>query len=404
MNDPLAGLDDIDWARLRHAYGSAADVPGQLRGLRGSPAERERALGDLYGNIFHQGSRYEATAPAVPFLLALLADPATPDRGDLTYLLVGIAIGFDESFLPAGVDIAGWRAEVDRMRAADPAEEERKLDAWVAEAADEAERRSREWRRSLMDFRDNLMFAEAELAAYDAVRAGTSVFRELLVQDDPGLRASGAYLLAWFPEEAATSIPALRSLLAAETVAPIAANALVALGLLADHEAAPLLREQLAGEDPLLRWAAAIALARIGSTDQDVIGELATAAASPPEQGTLQVAYCEGDLRGYAARTLAAMIDPPSGTLSHVLDGLARTSEIAAFPMTAAALQMAFGPAQSPAARAPSFAELTKAQRQTVQVLADLDTKTWQWVNFIEIIEAWGLPRDRDEFRTYARL
>ncbi|MEU5256682.1 hypothetical protein [Streptomyces longwoodensis] len=29
-DDLLAGLDDIDWAALGHAYGSAEDVPGEL--------------------------------------------------------------------------------------------------------------------------------------------------------------------------------------------------------------------------------------------------------------------------------------------------------------------------------------------------------------------------------------
>src|SRR5262245_26322947 len=55
--DVLAGLDEIHWAGLEHAYGSAEDVPGLLRALRSaSPEERERAAYELYGNIFHQGS------------------------------------------------------------------------------------------------------------------------------------------------------------------------------------------------------------------------------------------------------------------------------------------------------------------------------------------------------------
>jgi hypothetical protein len=70
--DALAGLDDVDWAGLRHAYGPAGDTPGLLRALVSeSPAKREHAVHELYGNIFHQGSRYEATAHAVPFLAGL---------------------------------------------------------------------------------------------------------------------------------------------------------------------------------------------------------------------------------------------------------------------------------------------------------------------------------------------
>ncbi|MDG4757500.1 hypothetical protein [Micromonospora sp. WMMD710] len=80
----LDGLDDIDWARLGHAYGAADDVPGQLRALLSlDPATRDEALGDLYTNVFHQGNRFEASAYVVPFLLEMLADPATPDPARL---------------------------------------------------------------------------------------------------------------------------------------------------------------------------------------------------------------------------------------------------------------------------------------------------------------------------------
>src|SRR3954447_8244875 len=120
---PLDGLDAIDWAGLEHAYGPATDVPGLLRELLvADPGRRDKTHWTLYGNIFHQGSRYAASAHAVPFLLALAADAATPGRADVLRLLGALAIGYDESFLPAGVDAAGWRDEVARTRAADPGE------------------------------------------------------------------------------------------------------------------------------------------------------------------------------------------------------------------------------------------------------------------------------------------
>ncbi|QKG25420.1 hypothetical protein [Actinomadura verrucosospora] len=208
MDETLAGLDDIGWAGLGHAYGSADDVPGLLRTLRApDPEERQDALHTLYASIYHQGSRYEASGPAVPFLLALAADPATPDRDDLLYLAAGMAIGFDESHLPSGVDIAAWRREVHRLRAAGPAEEERRLDAWVAEADDPRERRSREIRRRHYDFAAALVDAEAELAAYDALRTRLPIVRDLLADGDAHVRAAAASTLGWFPEEAAASLP-----------------------------------------------------------------------------------------------------------------------------------------------------------------------------------------------------
>jgi len=50
-------------------------------------------LDEVDCNIYHQGSRYEASVYAVPFLLGLLADPATPDRVQILPLLAGLAVG-----------------------------------------------------------------------------------------------------------------------------------------------------------------------------------------------------------------------------------------------------------------------------------------------------------------------
>jgi hypothetical protein len=80
--------------RLTHAYGAAADVPGLLRALAADDRQaRKDAYWELYGNIFHQGTRYPATAPAMPFLLELLADPGTPDRHELLLLLTHLVTG-----------------------------------------------------------------------------------------------------------------------------------------------------------------------------------------------------------------------------------------------------------------------------------------------------------------------
>jgi hypothetical protein len=90
----LEGLDKIDWASTHHAYGPARDVPGLLRQLLSADdAEREAASYELYGNIWHQGTIYEATALAVPFLFELALDPATPDREVVAVLLGLIARG-----------------------------------------------------------------------------------------------------------------------------------------------------------------------------------------------------------------------------------------------------------------------------------------------------------------------
>ncbi|GAB4057274.1 hypothetical protein [Catellatospora paridis] len=95
MSDgPLAGLDAVAWHRLHHAYGPATDVPDQLRALRSpAPARRAEALSRLSGNVYHQGTRWQASQAVVPFLVALADDPETPDRSAVVQLLRRIAVG-----------------------------------------------------------------------------------------------------------------------------------------------------------------------------------------------------------------------------------------------------------------------------------------------------------------------
>ncbi|QCD54413.1 HEAT repeat domain-containing protein [Streptomyces hawaiiensis] len=85
------GIDEVDWASLRHAYGSAEDVPGLLRGLASAdPAERQTALDGMYGAVHHRGDVYDATVACVPFLLALAVREEVRDRAGVVELLVSI--------------------------------------------------------------------------------------------------------------------------------------------------------------------------------------------------------------------------------------------------------------------------------------------------------------------------
>ncbi|MFD3620784.1 HEAT repeat domain-containing protein [Streptomyces sp. NPDC058676] len=87
----FTGIDEVDWASLRHAYGSAEDVPGWLLGLASAdPAEREAALDRMYGAVHHQGDVYDSTLACVPFLFALVASAEVADRGGIVELLVSI--------------------------------------------------------------------------------------------------------------------------------------------------------------------------------------------------------------------------------------------------------------------------------------------------------------------------
>jgi len=55
--------------------------------------DREFALHLLYGTIWHQGTVYEASAYAVPFLLKVLESPETPDKTAIAILLACLTDG-----------------------------------------------------------------------------------------------------------------------------------------------------------------------------------------------------------------------------------------------------------------------------------------------------------------------
>ncbi|TDC47808.1 hypothetical protein E1281_25670 [Actinomadura sp. KC345] len=84
---PLRGLDRIDWTALRHAYGSAGDVPGLLRGIAEGPDPGD-ALDDLDVKIFHQGGFVcSAATAALPYLTAMAASPAIAVRPGVLELI-----------------------------------------------------------------------------------------------------------------------------------------------------------------------------------------------------------------------------------------------------------------------------------------------------------------------------
>lgn len=125
----FTGIDEVDWASLRHAYGSAEDVPGWLRSLASAHvAERQTALDGLYGAVHHEGNVYDSTLACVPFLASLAAGETVPDRVCIVELLVSIGA---ESGDPRAREVVRAHSEGFVSLLADP-------DAGVRGAATEA--------------------------------------------------------------------------------------------------------------------------------------------------------------------------------------------------------------------------------------------------------------------------
>ncbi|MFE2297786.1 HEAT repeat domain-containing protein [Streptomyces sp. NPDC059445] len=161
------GIDEVDWASMQHAYGSAADVPELLRGLASPlPRERETALDGMYGAVHHQGDVYDSTLASIPFLFALAARAGLPDRGGIVELLTSIG-GSDDA--DTFGDTSG-----DAEDGADEDGDDR--DAEVPED-------------------DNHAMAHA------AVRAGSAVFLDLVTDGDPEVRRAAPTALVRFHGE-----------------------------------------------------------------------------------------------------------------------------------------------------------------------------------------------------------
>lgn len=89
----LKDLDFIDWQLLTHAYGPANDIPDLLKALASSdPGTWEEALQKLYGTLWHQGTVYQATVVAIPFLLELLEDKQVQCRDQIVLYLAELAL------------------------------------------------------------------------------------------------------------------------------------------------------------------------------------------------------------------------------------------------------------------------------------------------------------------------
>ncbi|WP_107052614.1 HEAT repeat domain-containing protein [Streptomyces sp. NRRL S-1448] len=207
-------MNDVDWAELTHAYGTAEDVPGLLHDLRSDEdVTRERALDALYGGVHHQGDVYDSTLACIPHLLALVQDPDAPDRGPAIGLLTSIG-----ATAHAAAEEAG-----DTMP--DP-------EAALAEAAAAGWEPDEWW--------EEYACAHGLLAGRALAAAVPSMVR-LLTDADPDVRAAAATFLVRCADEPAALLPTLTGCLHAEAD-PTTRQSLVEdladlLGRLTDREA-----------------------------------------------------------------------------------------------------------------------------------------------------------------------
>jgi hypothetical protein len=402
VGGPLAGIGDIDWAGLDDGYG--ASVPGWLAALLApDPKERRKASNSLHDG----GDVLTATLQAIPFLWALAADQATPDRGKIVDLVGAIAVA-DGRYLDLfdRFDVVALRRDAAAWERGDHDDVVRRREEWVATApAERADVRRLLLGMAVQPPQTKRQILNA-LAAYDAVKAGAPVLWALLADPDEDVRALSAYVLRLFPERAENIASALADLLSAEQAPAVLATAMItswALGV------AGSLADRISGflDHPheVVKLAAAAVLARQPGVNPLALGELLARAARPllnldPDR---IVRYWEYD-QEYAWKVLN---DIDVGVLHEygepaVLDAVSQCTSYMHNDAVRVALSLTFGPASLPC---PPYDQLTSSQQRVIDILVDVDDEQWKYpFGFVAVVREWGLPDSRDDLKRYAGI
>ena len=82
----MLSLDSPDWAKLKHAYGDAADIPYLLRQLESFPDAdgASEPWFSIWSALAHQGDVYSASFASVPHVVRILT--ASPALAPAVYL------------------------------------------------------------------------------------------------------------------------------------------------------------------------------------------------------------------------------------------------------------------------------------------------------------------------------
>jgi hypothetical protein len=336
------GLDDVPWEKLRCAEGAASDTPLMLRALASAEGEeRQKLWRSLYSNIYHQGTVYEATAYAVPFLIELTQTPGVPDRHEILEYLYWLWHG--ASYLDSHRHKDNYK---DKLDTPEFQEELRRELSWVT-------------------------------AVGDAVYAGASVYADLLDDPSPQVRACAAYLLGLGKEDAERNIGWLRRHLEEGEADDMACAACVysVSGLAeGDPEAINWLKNIFAAGEarPAVRVAAAAGLARAMWQDapEEVVAAIAVALRVPGAEAEVlaRLPIFGSELEMLYGRALMCAGASAVPALPAMARAMERLDDWDVYPLAGMMLAIAFdGRVDS---RGVAFRRLSRAQQETLRAIS----------------------------------
>src|SRR5258708_14424269 len=95
-----------DWKKLRHAHGSAEDLPKILKEIK--PDRKAPVWDELWQRVCHQGTTYSASPAILPFLLTTASGWAPSERA-MALSLAGAIVAAKES------NLAGYESSVEAL-------------------------------------------------------------------------------------------------------------------------------------------------------------------------------------------------------------------------------------------------------------------------------------------------
>lgn len=377
----LEGLDNIQWGQLNHAYGSADDVPDLIRALAHEDDDiRDKTLYALYGNIWHQGTVYEATPYAVPFLIELLSIDHVTRKYDILILLAHLAHGTSYFDIQSNDLLSG----------------EHESDGIQQQLAEEVQHVKR---------------------THQAVCDGIDVYWQLLLDQHEELhtRMAVTYLLSCFTEHELSIVPRLKQLLPDEPDSLMRASLVLALRYLQQGGTSTYYLEPYLApdEDLIVRVCSGMAIASIATheTPMRVIDLLIAVLkhASIVEEAYEQLTWSEGDIMGDICKALMhtgyKKLEPVIPDMIRVL----RRVDFYSAPTYVDALMVILFDGQ-PLDSNRSGNDLTPYQRLMLQTLLESPTiwrirlndgKTMLNGNISNMMQAYHLPANPDEMRAF---
>ena len=383
----LERLDKINWKLLKHAYGSAEDVPDQIRNLQDpNPQIREKALWHLFGNIFHQGTRYQASPFAVPFLFEIVTSDKQIEKERIIQLLVSLALGYEEGYLPEGVNPSEFRKEY--------LEAEQKL--------------TPEQRIEIEKYGYSPL---AILDCYNEVQKGIPILHEIIPTANLLTRRAAIYALAWFPDLAKESIEIILDQLKLFAKEKDISNAILSIGLLASNSDVKIdglgIQRYFESESLLVRVSAAIALSHRGFSDR-ILQELINGILLGKELAFIEDTFFnEGRISGYVSLVLSQYgVTKKEKVIPALCEALKAVNSYQALDITKGILEILNNNRTSHLIKESSLSDLSELEIQALTAI--LQHGGWEidglgFANYSRLLRSEGVPDTKDNLQEFLK-